>query len=348
MNIGIYNSYFDSYGGGERYTLTLASHWSKSHSVSVFWDDASMLAKAQERLHIDLARVRLVPNIFKTIHRFSKLRQTKTYDLILFLSDGSVPMSLARRNILHFQVPFAHVDIPFWKRGRFGRIVCNSEFTKINLDPSVNIERTVIYPPVDTQQFKSNSKKHTIVAVGRFNALYGAKKYEILIDAFRLGLKKNMFDEWKLQLAGGLLPSDTTYYSTLQERAQGMPIEFYPNCSFRNLQRLYSEATLFWHAAGFGESNPERMEHFGISTVEAMSAGCIPVVYNGGGQREIIEQGINGFLWNTLDELLSQSKQIMNNEDTVHNMKLSAIDRSKDFDTNRFISSFDGLLNELQ
>lgn len=347
MNIGIYNPYFNSYGGGERYSLTLASHWSKSHRVSVFWDDASMLVNAQKRLSIDLTRVTTTENIFKTKNRFSKLLQTKSYDLIFFLSDGSVPMSLARYNILHFQVPFAHVSLPFWKRRRYQRIVCNSEFTRDNLDSSLAIPRLVIYPPVETELFKSVKKEKTIVAVGRFNALYGAKKYEILIDAFRLGLKDNLFNRWKLQLAGGLLDTDKTYLTKLQQLAQGLPVDFFPNCSLKDLQRLYGEATIYWHAAGFGESDPERMEHFGMSTVEAMSAGCIPVVFNGGGQREIIQHGSNGFLWNTREELLSHTKQIIEDAQMADRMKRAGIERSKDFDTERFISSFDTLLKEL-
>ena len=43
---------------------------------------------------------------------------------------------------------------------------------------------------------------------------------------------------------------------------------------------------LFWHAAGLGEdptTNPDRFEHFGISVVEAMSAGAVPMVYEHGG-----------------------------------------------------------------
>jgi glycosyltransferase involved in cell wall biosynthesis len=31
-------------------------------------------------------------------------------------------------------------------------------------------------------------------------------------------------------------------------------------------------------------------EHFGLSTVEAISAGCIPLVHNSGGQIEIVKR----------------------------------------------------------
>jgi hypothetical protein len=64
MNIGFYSPYFDSQSGGERYTLTLASHWSQKHHVSVFWDDPKMLKQSEERFDIDLSKVSTVPNIF--------------------------------------------------------------------------------------------------------------------------------------------------------------------------------------------------------------------------------------------------------------------------------------------
>ena len=60
---------------------------------------------------------------------------------------------------------------------------------------------------------------------------------------------------------------------------------------------LYGRASIFWHAAGLGEDperHPDRYEHFGITTVEAMSAGAVPVVIDAAGQVEIVEHGANG------------------------------------------------------
>lgn len=345
MNIGIYNPYFDSYGGGERYTLTLASHWSQSHNVSVFWDDVSMLQTARNRFSLDVSHIATVPNIFHSKNIFSKLLQSSRYDLILFLSDGSVPMSMARRNILHFQVPFAHVRLPLWKGNRYQQIVCNSKFTHTHLDPTLDIPRNIIYPPVDTRVFTRLQKQKTILAVGRFSALYGAKKYEVLIDAFVSS--KTSLQGWRLKIAGGLLASDAPYIETLRKRAIGSPIDFYPNCTFEELQRLYGEASVFWHAAGFGESKPERMEHFGISTVEAMSAGCIPVVFNGGGQKEIIRHGVDGFLWNSAEELIAYTKNVADDRKNTNRLRPAALKRSADFSIERFYASFDQLLKDV-
>ena len=58
----------------------------------------------------------------------------------------------------------------------------------------------------------------------------------------------------------------------------------------------------FWHGAGLGEQNPVLLEHFGLVTVEAMAAGCVPVVVASGGQTEIVQHGVNGYLWTKLEE----------------------------------------------
>ena len=75
---------------------------------------------------------------------------------------------------------------------------------------------------------------------------------------------------------------------------------------------LYGKSSIYWHATGYGEDNPKKFEHFGISTVEAMAAECIPVVINLGGQPEIVEQSVNGFLWNSIPELKKFSLKLVN------------------------------------
>ena len=54
---------------------------------------------------------------------------------------------------------------------------------------------------------------------------------------------------------------------------------------------------------------PEKQEHFGITTVEAMSTGAIPVVINTAGQSEIIENNKNGYLWSNPEELIKYTKE---------------------------------------
>jgi glycosyltransferase involved in cell wall biosynthesis len=344
MKIGIYDPYFDSYGGGERYMLSIAEHWSKKHMVTVFCDEGTMIAESEKRFALDLSRVERVPNVFNSGSLVKKLMVSSTYDLIFFLSDGSVPTTLAKHNILNFQVPFPHIVMTPWKRTRYQAVICYSEFTKERLDPTIGIPVKIIYPPIDIDKFEIAKKEKILLSVGRFNGLYGAKKHDVLIEAFKAGIQNKTLTGWKFILAGGMLDTDKDYFLSLQRLAKGYEIEFYPNCSFEKLKKFYSVASVYWHAAGFGETDPQHMEHFGISTVESMASGCIPVVFAGGGQTEIITDGLNGYTWTTKNELIDKTmiaiKERVKLQDKI-------IRRAKDFSIDTFNQSFDTLLTSL-
>lgn len=347
MRIGFYNPYFDGFGGGERYTLTLASHWSKNHHAEIFWHTDSVIKEAEQRFGIDLSRVKITQNIFCGKNLFKKLFSTRAYDLIFFLSDGSVPTSFAKRNILHFQVPFSSIEANLLKLSRFQAVVCNSLFTKAHLDFRVSENASVIYPPVRTGDLKPGRKKKQILSVGRFSSHFQAKKQQILVEAFRKGLEAGRLPGWRLILAGGLLRSDRDFFASLKQQSQGLPIELLPNASYSKLTQLYEESIIYWHAAGFEESDPVLCEHFGISTVEAMAAGCVPVVYNGGGQPEIVTHKENGFLWQTTDELIDYTV-VLESKNSLHTaMQKKARLRVKEFDESRFTQAFDTLLNKI-
>ena len=342
MKIGFVNPYFDSFGGGERYALTLASHWAKMHDVSIFWDDRTLLRQASLRLGIELSNVEVVPNVFRS--RFSKYFKTATYDLLFVLSDGSIPMTLARHSILHFQVPFPRVPFPLVKRMLYQHIICNSQFTKTHIDATIGKSATVIYPPVPTDAFTFGKKSKIILSVGRFSSHFQAKKQEVLIDMFKKGYRSGLFKDWKLFLAGGLLEPDEGYFEKLRRLAKGFPIEFYVNVDFNTIVSLYGQSMIYWHAAGFGEQDPARMEHFGISTVEAMASGCIPVVYQAGGQSEIVKHGASGYLWKTKEQCLSYTHAVIK---TARREELirSAQKKANMFSVSVFTKKFDDLLS---
>jgi glycosyltransferase involved in cell wall biosynthesis len=320
--------------GGERYVLTLASYWSKTHDVALFWDDPNIVAASEKRLHIDLSRVRTVENVFKTKNIFKKLAVSRGYDLIFFLTDGSVPTTFARRNILHFQVPFAHINVHPITLTRFQAIVCNSRFTKEHIDPRIGKRSIVVYPPVEPIAGKQARKKNIILSVGRFHPV---KKQDILIEIFR------KIKGLELVLAGGLQPADKSYFESLQMLAKGLPVRFFPNASFDELTKLYNESLLYWHAAGYGSTRPEDTEHFGISTVEAMSAGCIPVVFNGGGLPEIVQTN----LWNTPEECVGLTEKIIKQKANLTQLQKDMIARSKKFSVAAFTDAFDTVLTDI-
>lgn len=209
------------------------------------------------------------------------------------------------------------------------------------------IDCEIVYPPADTL-FRPRSKNNAILSVGRFTATGHSKKQLEMAGAFRE--LENL--DWQYFSIGGLsgAPSDLDYFQSVSRIAGGSRAQLLANVERGRLEQLYGESKIFWHAAGYNENDerPELSEHFGIATVEAMSAGCVPIVINKGGQPEIVEHGVSGFLWNTLDELKKYTRLVMRDEQLRARMAEAARSRAMLFSRERFIGSFLKLLDGLK
>ena len=348
MKIGFYSPYLDTFGGGERYMLTLASYLSQKNVVDIFWEDQSIKPPLARFLKIDLAKTNFINNIFQSSPS-ARFFKTRVYDLIFVLSDGSVPSTFAKKNILHFQVPFKFSKLSLgtkFKLKRYSYVVVNSQFTKKFIDLSFNIDSKVIYPPVDIESIKPADKEKIILSVGRFSAhQLHPKKQEILIDVFK-ELYKNTTG-WRLYLAGQAKKEDQKYVRRLKKMARGYAIKINENLSSERLRKLYAKASIYWHATGFGEDeekNPERMEHFGIATVEASAAGCVPVVINKGGQKEIVDDDKTGFLWETKTQLFNQTLKLINDKTRFREISQNAIKNSMRFSQEKFFREYEKII----
>ena len=71
-----------------------------------------------------------------------------------------------------------------------------------------------------------------------------------------------------------------------------------------------------------------------------MAAGCVPIVINRGGQREIVEHGVTGFLWNTLDELKRYTLLVARDPALRSRVAEAARQRAACFTPERFVARF--------
>ena len=321
MKVGIYSPYFGTYGGGERYVLTAAEFFlGRGDRVDIYETGGLNKDKVKDFFGIDISKANLI----------SGKKTTFGYDLFFFLSDGGIPFSFAKKNILHFQTPLKYANQKTLankiKLCRFAHFICNSALTKNEFDRTYAVDSSVIYPPVDIKKFRSGKKENLILSVGRFTSPTHAnsKKQEILIEAF----KELNIPRWKFVLFGW---GDASYF---EKFANGENIEIISDGDLMTLQKYYSKAKIYWHAAGFGEDLekfPDRAEHFGITTVEAMAAGAVPVVFGAGGQKEIVEEGISGFFWKNRKDLISQTVALANDQNMRQRLSQGAENRAKMF-----------------
>ena len=229
---------------------------------------------------------------------------------------------------------------------RYKYVVVNSYFTKKYIDRSFKVNSKVIYPPVDVKSIKPSKKENLIISVGRFSRQQlHPKKQEVLIEVFK-ELYKDV-PSWKLVLAGQSKKEDYKYIKNLKRSVKGYAIRILENISYDELNALYGRASIYWHATGFGEDeekNPQKMEHFGITTVEAQAAGVVPVVINKGGQKEIVKDGKNGRLWSTKTQLYEITKNLIKNKSEMLRLSKRAVVDSKKFSQERFIKEYEKII----
>jgi glycosyltransferase involved in cell wall biosynthesis len=226
---------------------------------------------------------------------------------------------------------------------RINKVVCNSFFTKKIIDKEYGVNSLVIYPPVNTKSLKPKRKDNLILYVGRFSQILQSKNQDILIKIFKK-MYDSTFKDWKLVLAGGVEVGVGNYIDKLKKLVANYPVEIFESPSHQDLLDLYGKAKIFWSAAGYGVNEnkyPEKVEHFGITVVEAMAAGAVPVVYNAGGYKEIVEDGKNGYLWDNTNTLMRKTKEIIK---TRMKFSTNAIETSKKYSLEEFEKNITGVL----
>ena len=309
MKIGLYSPYWDTMGGGEKYMLDLARCFPEDEIV-FFGAEKDLMSKAKERFGFSHKNVSAIFDIKKNDGKLIK-DKFKNLDLFFYQCDGSIFIPSAKKNILLIQSPVHSpqggikdkIKLFFWQK-----IICNSEFTAKVVRKKTGASPAILNPAVD--RIPILKKENIILSVGRFFPHLHSKKQEVLIEIF-----KKLTPSYRLCLVGAVASSDREYLKDLKEQAKNYQIDFFENVSFEKIRELYGSAKIFWHAAGYGEDLkkfPERAEHFGIATIEAISAGCYPLVFKAGGQKEILGNNPE-FYWETKEELLEKTKNLITN-----------------------------------
>jgi glycosyltransferase involved in cell wall biosynthesis len=219
-------------------------------------------------------------------------------------------------------------------------IFVNSTFTKNVLcwiDPNICEKVYVLYPPIPIRPIDENSfiesiskRRNIVLTVSRFSR---EKKLETIID-----MAKNV-NEGEFIIVGSLV--DNEYYVYLKkiiEKERIHNIKLQPDMSFKELHSLRTKSKAYLH--------PMPHEHFGISIVEAMASGCVPIVHKSGGPwYDILERKeIYGYAYSSVNEATIKIQTLLSDPNHYLEKALPALERSKAFTYEKFSERLHELL----
>ena len=191
-----------------------------------------------------------------------------------------------------------------------GIILTNSNFSKKAIKKYSGKDSVVIYPPVDIQKFtmvtnNNKKRKNIVISCGRYSI---EKNYE-----FILKVADKIRGKVKFIIIGTISGwSSKKYYEKLNKIKKERHlenVELLKDVPLKNLLELYGKAKIYMHAMKY--------EHFGISIVEGMAAGLVPIVHRSGGPWEDIlkaKQGVYGFSYMTVDEAVEFVEKLITND----------------------------------
>lgn len=362
MKVCLFSPYVPGhFGGGEKFLFDAASALAKQHTVFVAVPQKSPISQIkQDELHrqygeflgrsLESITFISTPLWVSDTSFLSRLLWTKQFDVLFFATDGSLFFSLASRNILHIQIPFSSQ-----KRSLIDRLKllnwqvksANSAFTQQIVSKNWHCEIPFVhYPQIDVSQLtptkqEQQRREKVILHVGRFFRHLHTKRQDVLVSAFKkLRESKKSFSDWKLVFIGTV--EDESYFAEVKAAAADLPVFFYTTLNRAEVLHWYKKATFYWHATGYGVNEllePEKVEHFGISTVEAMAAGCVPLVFNAGGQREILNKELEYCLWNTVDQCIEKTIELVSDDTLYTQLQSLSIRQSNTYSPDKFVST---------
>lgn len=217
---------------------------------------------------------------------------------------------------------------------RFANKVLAVSKNDLNKFGEISKKVELIENGIDIKRFKpGKKKKNTLLYVGRFSK---NKRVEKLLETASI-LKK----DFTLIIAGTDWENLLWKYKRLvSSLGLEKKVVFLIDPDDEQLKKLYSEAEFFVSASQY--------EGFGLTLVEAMASGCIPIVQKNNGFSKIITTE-EGFLINYDNDLIaakSLSKAISMGASKSKFSK-KAIEKSKEFSWGNKIEKLEKLYSEI-
>jgi len=296
MKIGIIHQSLDVIGGSEQITLSLLDMLGETEFEVTLYT-TSKDVKIPDGVKKKIVKRRSFPigwKLQRILEINSLFDAAKNEDLILVMG-GNLAISKVKKPTLIFCNSNFETEINYVKSKSFGifrayhsfvkkqiqgqlellksplvKIIANSIYTKEKIKGSIGKNSIVIYPPVRLEKMDPKESKKGIITVARYSP---EKNLEFAVNVLReMNVQCKIFGSasYKTQFE---------IYNSLLKLAKGKNIKL-----FCNEKREFIEKSLYQAKVYFQSSK----ETFGISVVEGIMAGCIPIVPDNSAHKETV------------------------------------------------------------
>lgn len=191
-----------------------------------------------------------------------------------------------------------------------------------NVRPQINmIYHGVQEPTINKETIKNLRLKYNIgneFIVGIIGRIENAKGQHLIIDA----ISKLKYLNIKALLVGHAM--DKKYLDELKEKVKNLKLE--KNIIFIDFTKDVNEHIKLCDTVVLATKN----ETFGLITIETMINKVCLIATNNGGPLEIIDDGINGLLFNrTAEDLASKIEYLYNNPDIKKSIAIAGYEKAK-------------------
>lgn len=362
--LAIFDHTFHIIGGGQKYGFTVAHALKDIFDVTLIACREISHKNILDWYHLDLTEcaIKIVPipwfDSFDGVHldpaRINRRtgnhfhvisKESGNYDFFInnSMNEKVYPLSNISSIICHFP---ERRPRDYFYADRYTHVIYNSKYTAGWIEKKWKFKpHKHIYPPVDmAPELKDDSldsnKENIILSVARFEEGGSKKQLEMVHTFVKLSRRFPALTKgWRLVLAGGSGDPDNNQYlkdikgkiKKSKSDNRHTAIELLVNCPGDTLKEMYRKARIFWHLCGLDQTDPALVEHFGMTIVEAMQNSLLPMVFDGGGQREIVVQGESGYRVSSTAELMNAMLNVLKNQDHLNTLSHNAKKRSELF-----------------
>lgn len=299
MKIGIIHHSFDVIGGAEKTTLNLIDALCQTnHSVTLY--TTSKLVQIPDKIRINKILRFHFPSFWRIqrmIENEILFNSARNEDLIIVMSGGLSISDLKNKDILVYCHSTFQEAINFVNSSSKGimkfyhdlikrkiakqisllknsnvKLIANSEFTRKKIEENLKKDSIVIFPPVEMDRFiGKHQQKDGVVTIARYSQ-------EKNLD-FAINVMKTLPISYKI-IGNAKLDTQFSIFNRLSNQ-----VKLNPNIKLLcNVEKQITEQTLLSSKIYFHTSE----ETLGLSVVESIAAGCIPIVPNNSAHCETV------------------------------------------------------------